>query len=74
MYQHQNFPAISNQELPVCSDTTNLKEEEKDPSVDANTSDYAPDNKASELAPFDIVCDKFGQSPTCFSPITFDWF
>jgi hypothetical protein len=72
MYQHQNFPAISQtRSYQYVADTTNLKEEEKDPSVDANTLDYAPDNKASELAPFDIVCNKFGESPTCFSPITF---
>jgi len=72
MHQHQNFPAISrNRSYQYVADTTNLKEEEKYPSVDANTSDYAPDNKASELAPFDIICNKFGESPTCFSPITF---
>jgi hypothetical protein len=72
MYQHQNFLAISQiRSYQYVADTTNLKEEEKYPSVDANTSDYAPDNKASELAPFDIVCDKFGESPTCFSRITF---
>jgi hypothetical protein len=72
MYQHQNFPAISQtRSYQYVADTTNLKEEEKDPSVDANTPDYAHDNKARELAPFDIIWDKFGESPTWFSPITF---
>jgi hypothetical protein len=72
MYQHQNLPAISQtRSYQYVADTANLKEEEKDPSVDVNTSDYAPDNKASELAPFNIICNKFWESPTCFSPITF---
>ncbi len=38
------------------ADSADFCYKEIDPPVDANTSDDTPDNKATDLAPFDTVC------------------
>ena len=58
MYHSQNFWDISGASIyqENEADTADLCYNEIDPPVDANQSDNTPDNKATDLAPFDTVC------------------
>ena len=56
MYHSQNFCGFSGASIyqDDVADTTDLCNKEIDPPVDAKESDNTPDNKATDLAPFDI--------------------
>jgi hypothetical protein len=56
MYHSHNFCGFSGASIykDVVADTTDLCNKEIDPPVDAKESDNTPDNKATDLAPFDI--------------------
>ena len=55
MYHSQNFLGFSGTSIyqDDVADTTELCNKEIDPPVDAKESDNTPDNKATDLAPFD---------------------
>ena len=56
MYHSHNFCGFSGASIykDVVADTTDLCNKEIDPPVDAKESDNTPDNKATDLAPFNI--------------------
>ena len=57
MYHSQNFCGFSGASIyqDDVADTADFCNKEIDPPVDANESDNTPDNKATDLAPFDTV-------------------
>ena len=57
MYHSQNFRGFSGASIyqDDVADTADFCNKEIDPPVDANESDNTPDNKATDLAPFDTV-------------------
>ena len=69
MYHSQNFCGFSGASIykDVVADTTDLCNKEIDPPVDAKESDNTPDNKATDLAPFDTVHPTLRQSSINFS-------
>ncbi len=76
MYHSQNFcylSGASNYQDDV-ADTTDFCNEEIDFPVDANESTNTPDNKATDLAPFDTVCHTLRHSSNNFSVISSDIF
>jgi len=64
MYHSQNFHDFSGSSIykDVVADTADLCNEEIDPPVDAKESDNTPDNKATDLAPFDTFHHTSSQS------------
>jgi hypothetical protein len=72
MYHPQNFCDISGARSyqKNVADTADFCYKEIDPPVDANTSVHTPDNKATDLAPFDTVCHTLRHSPNYFSEIS----
>jgi hypothetical protein len=72
MYNSQNCCDISGASIyqDDVADTADFCYKEIAPLVDANKSDNTPDNKATDLAPFDTVCHTLRHSPNCFSEIS----
>ena len=72
MYHFQNFCDVSGASIYQndVADTADFCYKEIDPPVDENKSDDTPDNKATDLAPFDTVCHTLRHSPNYFLEIS----
>ena len=72
MYHSQNFLGFSGASIyqDDVADTTELCNKEIDPPVDAKESDNTPDNKATDLAPFDTVQHTSRQSSIFLSDLS----